>query len=341
MTITFKVADVKCSREIPNSQKKDDSVIAKSSLPNRIPKSNGFVNTICDAYNQHYNLVLRPDDVWLAILCQFSNYVQPNAEFLRDKFVSHEGKKQLTVCTMGTLRNANYSLLSKMMSEQIGQNIKDPSVKDWVIPRFTTTTDNDVVCGSIVLMATTQAYFAYRFHLCCGLPQVTLEGTVDDWKEIEKRAERLVEFDNPDKHLSRWYPLLQDVLSNFTKSSKGEPDLKWWNRVCSYTGGGSGPTYLSGWVTVFCFFNEKGEPISNTGSLHHGSILDDSEDLRRQNWSKIDTNNIPSGIISTDLVIDDNGTEYQCTISAGHSASLVLDSQTVQPSVDWILKLRS
>ena len=36
-----------------------------------IGQPNGFVHTIIRAYNTHHHLVLRPDDVWIAVLGQF------------------------------------------------------------------------------------------------------------------------------------------------------------------------------------------------------------------------------------------------------------------------------
>jgi len=35
-------------------------------------RDNGFVTTLIEAYNNHHHLVLRPDDVWIAILGQFN-----------------------------------------------------------------------------------------------------------------------------------------------------------------------------------------------------------------------------------------------------------------------------
>ncbi|KAF8294826.1 hypothetical protein DL93DRAFT_827955 [Clavulina sp. PMI_390] len=77
---------------------------------------NGLVHTLATAYNQHLHVIIRsakrfyvacvvrrannagsvsrPDDVWHALLAQFSIYVQANSEALRGQFVSHEGKKE-------------------------------------------------------------------------------------------------------------------------------------------------------------------------------------------------------------------------------------------------------
>ncbi|VUC22521.1 unnamed protein product [Clonostachys rosea] len=62
-----------------------------------IPYSNGFVHGIIRAFEQDLHLVLRPDDIWLAILVQFNFYVNANAEELRHLFVTHKEKKALAV----------------------------------------------------------------------------------------------------------------------------------------------------------------------------------------------------------------------------------------------------
>ena len=55
---------------------------------------NGLVQTVLQAYNAHHNLVIRPDDVWIAIISQLSFHINSNAEELRNKFVAHEGTER-------------------------------------------------------------------------------------------------------------------------------------------------------------------------------------------------------------------------------------------------------
>jgi hypothetical protein len=47
------------------------------------PCHNGFVQGVIEAYNGHHAISIRPDDVWLGILTQFSFYVNANSEQLR------------------------------------------------------------------------------------------------------------------------------------------------------------------------------------------------------------------------------------------------------------------
>ena len=234
-----------------------------SPLAGFIAKRNGLVQTILTAYNQHHALVLRPDDIWLCILTQFNHFVngEGRAEQLRSVFVAHEGKKALVVNGGGNRYTADYGGMAKQMTKLIEENVVDPSLRTWIIPSFTTTTDTDVVVASVVMMATLQSYFDYRFHLLCGIPHVTLLGEKDDWEQIVLRIEKLKEY-GPET--TAWYRLLKPVVTRFAQAfENGEADSAYnrdfWNRVAHWESMGSGPTYLSGWITAFCAFSDEGK----------------------------------------------------------------------------------
>ncbi|CAN0088564.1 unnamed protein product, partial [Phaeothamnion confervicola] len=247
MAITFQVATHKAetvsTRGLSEScdESGDDAagkeeVIATAATASKdatyVRMKNGFVDAVTWAYNQHHHLVVRPDDVWMAIMVQFSLYVNANAEKLRTTFVSFDGKKELIVHAPGRLWSADYAALAHDMSFQIAQNINDPSVREWVMPGCSTTTIHDKVVGAIVLMAAMQAYFDFAFCLTCGLPSVTLEGIAEDWRALETRARRLTDFDTGDGLMKQWSELLLPVLRQFTVSAEGTPDVAgFWSRV--------------------------------------------------------------------------------------------------------------
>ena len=111
------------------------------------------------------------------------------------------------------------------------------------------------------MMATLQAYFDYRFCLGCGIPYVTLLGEKSDWEQIVQRIEKLKEY-GPET--TAWYRLLKPVVTRFARSfDEGVADStenrEFWNRVAHWQGGGSGPSYLSGWITAFCAFDDTGK----------------------------------------------------------------------------------
>jgi hypothetical protein len=98
--------------------------------------------------------------------------------------------------------------------------------------------------GALCLMSSMQQYFSYSVSLCCGLPSVTLKGTLEDWNLLRSKAERLKEFGQPE--LTEWYSVLSPVLDQFVRSYEGDVDRDFWNRICTQKGGGSGPCFLQG-----------------------------------------------------------------------------------------------
>lgn len=60
-------------------------------------RTNSFFDAFLNAYTQHGDIALVPDEIWIMILFFISKYINKNAEKLRPKLVKHEGIKILTV----------------------------------------------------------------------------------------------------------------------------------------------------------------------------------------------------------------------------------------------------
>jgi hypothetical protein len=251
---------------VPQWQKSDEILQSSFGPENNqdrfefiVPRSNGFVNTVLEAYNQHHALIIRPDDVWLTILTQFNFFVNGNAELLRSKFVAHGDKKHLVIRAVGSRYTVDFGHMARAMTTLIHDNIVDPALRDWILPDFSTTTVLDTTVGAIIMMATMKSYFSYEFGLLCGIPRVTLEGEKRDWEKILVRLEKLKEYG---VQTMAWYHLLLPVVSRFVRAfddPTGQANIDFWQSVAHYDGGGSGPTWLSGWITAFCVFSNQGQ----------------------------------------------------------------------------------
>lgn len=296
--------------------------------------SNAFVNALHRAYSSEHNLIIRPEDVWLSIVNQFSFYVNGNQEELRSKFVSFDGKRKLEIFDVGTIRTVDHGQFMKRFSHKISENLKDPSIREWIIPSFTTTDDNDVIVASSMLMATMKNFFDFKVTLLCGLCDVTLLGTEQDWISVRQRAQRLLTFDNDRQQMKKWCDKLFPILDQFILSIQGKPDKNWWNRICTHIGGGSGPVYINGWLSVFCVFNEKGEWQVQDSCSERGKQFE-------TDFFILDSNNIPSGYCSVPIEYDDNGTKYETTLVAGHISVSLPNQKTIQPNLDWFLMINN
>ncbi|KAF7290874.1 hypothetical protein MKEN_01495000 [Mycena kentingensis (nom. inval.)] len=217
--------------------------------------SNGFFQTLVKAYNEHHALVLRPDDVWHAILVQFNFYINANAEVLRAMFVEHDGTKELVVKRQ---KVHDVGEFARAMVGEIEKNVVDPTLREWALPDFSTTTECDTTISSVLLMATLKGYFRYMFRLTgCGIPRVTLEGEREDWAKLLQRAEKFKEYG---LECVAWHHMLVGVLSRFVRTFD-EPDaastIDFWYLVADHQRG-SGMDHYSGWVSAFCVWDQKG-----------------------------------------------------------------------------------
>ena len=189
---------------------------------------------------------------------QFNAFVNANAEQLRSCFVAHEGKKELVVTAVGDRYTVDFGWMSREMGDLLAKEVVDKTLVEWIVPDFSTTTVTDKTVGCMIMMATLKAYFSYTFELRCGIPRVTLEGTKEDWEKLRGKADKLKEYGI---ECIAWYHLLVPVLDAFVRAfdePDGSDNIEFWQRVAHVQNNGSGPRYLSGWITAFCVFNEVG-----------------------------------------------------------------------------------
>ncbi|KAJ5624392.1 hypothetical protein N7510_000701 [Penicillium lagena] len=262
------------------------------------PSPHGFVHAVWHAYSDHHNLVLRPEDVWFSILVQLSFYIHAHAEELRAHFVEHEGQKHLKVIEGGTIDSVDVGQLAVQLTGLIQQNVVDPELRDWIMPSFSTTTTTDEVVAAVIMMGTMQKYFSYEMEMTCGIPSVTLLGEKDDWEQLQSRIDKISTLgEEPTYFASLLKPVLEKFVASFDDSPS--PDVvDFWNQCVHFEWMGSGPDYLSGWVTAFCFWNTEGKTL-----------------YRPQ--GRIDTSDIPSGCVSVPVQVNDNGCDLKTSMVAG------------------------
>ena len=103
-------------------------------------------------------------------------------------------------------------------------------------------------------------------------------------------------------------------------------------QVLSHKGGGSGPSYISGWVTAFTCFDKDGKFIGNR------------LDMRgvHTEFPVIESTDISHNVLSCPVKIDDNGEEYDGTLFTGQ---VVFEAErgekdaypTIRPRNDWCM----
>ncbi|PKS08746.1 hypothetical protein jhhlp_004799 [Lomentospora prolificans] len=229
-----------------------------------VPYANGLVGAAVHAWNTHKNLVLRPDDFWICIICQLSFYINEHAEELRGNFVTHKGTKKLEIQQEGTIYSCNYATFANLMKDKIGENVNDPTLVDWIIPDFSTTTQEDKTIAAVVFMGAMQKYFEYYFDCAtCGIPNITLLGKKQDWISLQRRVDKMLQWGREAEMYHRLLtPILRHMVLSFDDPTS-EAVTSFWAKIVSKTrpnmmSGGRGP-YTTGWLSGIFLWEANGK----------------------------------------------------------------------------------
>lgn len=199
------------------------------------------------AFHDHRPLVLSPDILWLLVAQGFANHVNANAEELRSRVVRHTGKATLVVRRDDFIKGSPENPWPEMFEELTGQ-IREhigEATHSLLLPAFSTTGVVERAAAQVVLFDAMQSFFSYEFRTLCGIPQVILEGTVDDWKELAERTRNLDNFG-----LKWWTGVLRPILDEFITATQGKVNRRFWQSIYKDNRGSGGP-YTTGWITAF------------------------------------------------------------------------------------------
>ena len=225
-----------------------------------------FFKCMVQAYAGHHSVILSPDIIWNVIAQGFSQHVNNNPEALRDRIVYHEkGKIELSVMTKEELHSPNvkWDELLNTFDNMIAESTKD-NLADVMRADFSTTDKTARIVSQMTLMSSVKAFFDYSvIYISCGIPNITIEGTPDDWEKVLNKTLQLRKYD-----LDWWVDDLVPILNEFINASKGNINKVFWQNIVKkdrpekFVGGGCSwdrPTELDGWFLKFMPYDKKGK----------------------------------------------------------------------------------
>ena len=288
-------------------------------------RKNRLVGAVHTAYDQHYPLVLSTDMIWQCVAQGFAIHVNKNAEKLRHMFVEHEGKKTIAVRRDEFVKGSpdnDWEGVFGDFSDEIRKNVGD-EIHSLLTPEFSTTGPVERAAAQIVLMDAFKEYFEYEVQTSCGIPEITLEGTVDDWKKLREKTLSLAKFD-----LEWWTNAVEPILTEFVKASSRKVNNKFWQSIYKLDGGSGGP-FITGWIVVL--FPYLGSDSSN---MHQNGFL--------KSWNKtgffhgVTTSSFPCGTVSTPFTWQYLQEELEMYFYAGFlGVSQDKKSLALRPVIGW------
>lgn len=224
------------------------------------PPLHPFVAAAHAAFDEHRPLELSPDAVWLCIAQGIATHVRVNAEALRGRIVDHRGRETIAVRRDAFRKGSpdnDWPGVFTELSDEVGRRTGD--LHGLVVADFSTTDATSRAVSELALLSLASPYFVYQVCSGCGIPSVTLTGSVEDWRAIRARAEALAFLD-----VDAWLEALLPMLDQLVESAAGRPDVELWRSFYKLKGESGGP-YVTGWINTLLpyLIDHRGAPRPN------------------------------------------------------------------------------
>jgi hypothetical protein len=175
------------------------------------------------------------------------------------------------------------------------------------------------LCYKVALMDTMKNYFSYTMTTRCGIKQVKLLGTLEDWELLITKVKALYDA-KYSEGLRHRLDYTLEVLEKILESYKGNVNTDFWNRMINRDSG-SGHDTLDGWIVEgFVFYDAK----------------------KKQVFDTIETSDIPYGFSSVPFIWDNQpvGKKFNMTLYAGQTGieKHIGDLEMISPSFGYVVK---
>jgi hypothetical protein len=247
----------------------------------------GLIYGVFQAWKDEKAVAIAPQHIWFTITCQVAKYVKDHPDSFRSIFSDQkEGKQQITLVT------AEPDIVDpNLFIRLLAQKISSVALLDLMVKPFPTRLHGEVVpfseVMSTVMLEAASPFFDYMTTRC-GLREIRLEGTAEDWADLVNRIRSLkviiggIEFSKNSWHqttineallnksLERVIDLSDRVLGEIETDDTFVENCFWAGENCH-----SGHIYnASGWI--FDFYDSK--------------VLSECAKITYVSWLDLDTN---------------------------------------------------
>ncbi|MGL6073398.1 MAG: DUF4419 domain-containing protein [Fimbriiglobus sp.] len=301
-------------------------------------EAHALLSALRIAFYDHMPLRLSPDVIWITLARGFALHVNKHAEQLRHRFVSHSGTEKLVIERPDFLPGKDnpwpevFDAFSGQLDERTG------GLTSLVRADFSTTGPVERAVSHLMAMETMKSYFEYEMRAGCGIPTITLTGTVADWRRLREKAQQFAEYG-----LRDWIEALDPVLAHFEAAKAGKADVRLWKSMFRYHSG-SGPAVLTGWANVlFPYLQDSHEKLYPNPYLKDWKERLDIDDQQhwRQRWDApqgVGLYAFPPCLTSVPLKVFWGAQETDMRLVGGLMGVTQQENTfTVEPECGWVI----
>lgn len=226
-----------------------------------------FIYAAHKSYAEHRPLIISPDAVWLLISQAALTHISQNPKAHPAYSKALNDLPELIVPEADSGQSSNEFWLSRLNSfSRPPADGGEGFIGDFLKPVFSTSDPNIQNAFKVCRLTSKSETFEFGLFSLCGIPEISLEGSVKDWETVHDKLSHLEEFG-----MSDWAAHLKPVLKEFIAAAKGRVNKKFWNSFYKFNnecGDGS----VSGWILNFFPFNAKGA-LRHLVKAHSNDVL--------------------------------------------------------------------
>lgn len=267
------------------------------------------VQALHRCFATHTAFGLSPDVAWYLIAHEVTEHVKQHADDHRDLFTTQPEGKQEVVVRDDSLRYEAPSDWARSISlvRDPLQELLSEELFDLFLPTFSTSTEESWTAILVAFMDTISPYYEFEWATLCGIPQVRLEGTADDWSELVEGVRRLA---SRFTGLAGYFADLVPVLETIARRASGEQGgrMDFWRSIYKYEDESGGP-YVTGWINAFFAHVQTSDGLKLKDRFDWAAL-----GARRDGYP---TNAFPSHVSRVPFVWNYLGTHIPMSLAAG------------------------
>lgn len=303
-------------------------------------KFNNFATTIHLAHSQHRSLQISPDMIWLLILHGFAIHKQKETSGMTaSRVIKVEGPE------LGTDRQ-QWSEAIESLSDELLKQTEMQKYRQ-LLPEFSTTGSTERFVMRATLMSAFKNTFSYEYGAICGIPEIELLGTVEDWELIIERTKLLEK-----EGLKWWTDRLIPILTEFRNARSGNVNKEFWQSIYKkkgeYVARG-----LNGWILQFYPYLNNPQTVSWYNPETEKMVIETSNERFTKNRFVVEEKpcegeecfigleQMPTDIFAFDLtyIQQTTGRKYHMKVSSGFlGISQIAEKNMLRPYIGWVVE---
>ena len=260
------------------------------------------------AYLHHFPIVINPNYFWLMILQGFSKHmeIKDNSKRNRHKFVDFEGKKEIKIETGLNLFRASddqWQIIIDNLLKETSKNITNinKDILNLINAKFSTSTREQEIANNVTFLSIFKKYFKYKIMGTCGISQIIIEGTIQDWELLLKK---IIEIGSLDEEIVFWTNEIKTIINKIIETLQTQkPDINFYKNMVQNTDRSREcqPDLINGWIIKFIPYDKNNNKSQFNSPEFNGLSIE----------------NIPSQIVGLPFNIQNLSKIYNAEIYTG------------------------